>query len=283
MTERDDIKSMEKIILENIDVPSIPPLAAKVLQLVESDYTSLNELENIISKDQSFSSRVLKIANSPYYGKKNISRISDAISFIGFNAMKLLVVGATLRDFYSRHNAFENVLWEHSLGVSIAASLLAMETKLVQPEEALVAGLIHDIGKAVLNHSIPEAYSEVINMAGNYPYSFLEAENIVLGYDHCNVGGTVSRAWNLPLIFEAVIEHHHSRKLPEYLDAAHRDICELVKISDAMCLNSGIGLKKSVSMSGFDTERMGLTEERIKDLTGILEKNYKSQRDQLLD
>ncbi len=90
---------LEKIILETVDVPSLPPVASKVLQLVSSDFTSINQLEEIISQDESFSTRLLRIANSPYYGRgRGIDTISTAIILIGFSSMKSLVAAASLKD-----------------------------------------------------------------------------------------------------------------------------------------------------------------------------------------
>src|SRR5271157_5719840 len=131
--------TLEKIILDTVDVPSLPPVASRVLQLVSSDFTSINQLEEIISRDESFSTRLLRIANSPYYGRgRGIDTISTAIILIGFSSMKSLVAAASLKDLHRKFGLFEQQHWEHSLGVSIASSLLAAETEMLIPEEALI-------------------------------------------------------------------------------------------------------------------------------------------------
>lgn len=281
--ERDDKKEIIKRTLDNIDIPSINPVAAKVLQLAESDSPSLFDFEKIISKDQAFSLRILKLANSPYYGRGKISQISTAINLIGLDAMKLLVLAVSVEDIYRKHDPFENNLWEHSLGVSIASSLIAAETKRVQPEDALVAGLIHDIGKIVINRNAPETYAEIINMTRDAGYSFVEAENIMLGYDHCSVGGFLARAWSLPENLQMAIEYHHARDLSKLENSDYKDICQTVKIADALCLKSGIGMKRDVNIRDMGIEQAGLTEEMVHRISGDLAANYELQRHQMLD
>ncbi|MBI3592322.1 MAG: HDOD domain-containing protein, partial [Nitrospirae bacterium] len=131
----------------------------------------------------------MRIANSPYYGRgRSIDTVSTAIILIGFNSMKSLVAAASMKDLHRKFGLFEQRHWEHSLGVSIASSLLAGETQLTQPEEALIAGLIHDMGKIVLNNSMPEPYSVIIERVYEEGLPSIEVEDEMLGFNHCNVG-----------------------------------------------------------------------------------------------
>lgn len=275
---------LEKIILETVDIPSLPAIAMKVLQLMQSDYSSINELERIISHDQAFSTRLLRIANSPYYGRgRSVDTISTAIVLIGFNTMKNLVVAASLKDIHRKFGLFEQKLWEHSLGVSIAASNIAIETKLVHPEEALVAGLIHDVGKTVLNNSLPERYSAIVEKVYEEGLPFIEVENDILGFNHCNVGGLIARKWKLPKNLEVVIEYHHAETFPSFEDSNFETFCEIIKIADAVCLNVGIGLRRPVNISNIELDRIGISEEKFSELQEKIKKAYTEQKAQLLE
>ncbi len=275
---------LEKIIMETVDIPSLPPVAMKVLQLMNDDYSSINELEKIISYDQAFSTRILRIANSPYYGRgRSIDAISTAIILIGFNTMKNLVVAASLKDIHRKFGLFEQKLWEHSLGVSIAASFLAMETKMVTQEEALVAGLIHDVGKTVLNNSVPDKYSLVIEKVYEGGAAFIDVENEMLGFNHCNVGGLIARKWKIPKNLELVIEYHHAETFPSFEDSIYEALCEIVRIADAVCLNLAIGLTRPVNISTIELERIGLSEERFDGLQERIKKAYIEQKSKLLE
>jgi putative nucleotidyltransferase with HDIG domain len=275
---------LEKIILETVDVPSIPPVAAKVLQLVGHDYTSINQLESIISQDQSFSTRILKIANSPYYGRgRSVDSIATAIILIGFNSMKSLVMAASLKDIHRKSGLFEQRHWEHSLGVSIAASMLASETKMLMPEEALIGGLIHDLGKVVMNNSLPDQYSVVIDRAYEENITSIAAEDEIFGFNHCNVGGLIARKWKLPKNLESVIEYHHAAQYPPFEDSCYETLCQIVQVSDAMCLHLGIGMHATIDFSRIGFEQVGLSEAHFNALLERLKRDYASQKGQLLE
>ncbi|HAK87943.1 MAG: hypothetical protein A2077_07460 [Nitrospirae bacterium GWC2_46_6] len=275
---------LEKIIMETVDIPSLPQVAMKVLHLMNDDYSSINELEKIIANDQAFSTRILRIANSPYYGRgRSIDTISTAIILVGFNTMKNLVVAASLKDIHRKFGLFEQKLWEHSLGVSIAAPILAAETKMVVPEEAMVAGLIHDVGKTVLNNSVPDKYSLVIEKVYEEGAAFMEVENEMLGFNHCNVGGLIARKWKIPKNLETVIEYHHAETFPDFEDNNYEALCQIVQIADAMCLGLGIGMERNITPADIGIDRIGLSEKKFDELKEKVQKIYTEQRSKLLE
>src|SRR5208283_3223181 len=188
-----------------------------------------------------------KIANSPYYGRgKCIDTISTAIIIIGFNSVKSLVMSASLKDLHRKSGLFEQQHWEHSLGVSIAAALLASDTGMLMPEDVIICGLIHDLGKIVINNSIPDQYSLVIDKVNEEKITAIVAEDELLGFNHCNVGGLIARKWKLPRNLEAVIEYHHAEQYPLFEDSGYETMCQIVQVADAMCLNMGIGMTGAV-------------------------------------
>jgi putative nucleotidyltransferase with HDIG domain len=272
---------LEKIILETIDIPSLPTVAMKALELINDDGTSIDELEKIISKDQSFSSRLLRIANSPYYGmNRHIDTISSGVMLIGFNTMRSLVVAASLKDMHRKYGVFEQKLWEHSLGVSVASSLIAQFTRMVQPEEALVAGLIHDVGKTILNNSLSDKYRVIAQKAHDTGSMFSDVETEMLGFDHCEVGGLIARKWKLPKNLETVIEYHHADVLPTFEDKAFEAICEIVRVADAICLSLSIGMKGPDNIR-VEYETLGFTEANYASIIEMFRKTYNEQKAEL--
>jgi len=275
--------NLEKIIIETVDIPSLPFVAMKVLKFMNDDNSSISALENIVLADQSFSTRLLRIANSPYYGRgRTIDTVSTAIILIGFNTMKNLVVAASMKDLHRNFGFIEQKLWEHSLGVSIAASLIAFETKLVQSEEALVAGLIHDVGKTVLNNSMPDTYALITERVSKENIRFVDIENDMLKFNHCGVGGLIARKWKLPKNLEVVIEYHHTDKLPASVDSSYETICKLLRVADEMCLIAGIGLSRHIEVADIGFKQIGLSEKKFVEILDKLKKTYNEQRDELL-
>jgi putative nucleotidyltransferase with HDIG domain len=273
---------LERIILDTIDIPSLPTVAMKALELINDDSTSINELEKIISRDQSFSARLLRIANSPYYGmNRRIDTISSGVMLIGFNTMRSLVVAASLKDMHRKFGLFEQKLWEHSLGVSVAASILAKVAKMAQPEEALVAGLIHDVGKTVLNNSIPDKYAVVMQKAYEEGRMFKDVESELLGYTHCDVGGLIARKWKLPKNLEIVIQYHHAETLPAFEESAYEALCQVVNVADAICLKQSIGIKGPEDIE-VPYSVVGLGEAGFNKVLDLFKTTYSEQKAQLM-
>jgi putative nucleotidyltransferase with HDIG domain len=276
-------KDLERIILETVDVPSLPTVAMKALELINDDGASIDALERIISKDQSFSSRLLRIANSPYYGmNRRIDTISGGVMLIGFNTMKSLVVAASLKDMHRKYGLFEQKLWEHSLGVSVASSLLAHATKMSKPEEALVAGLIHDVGKTILNNSMSEKYLNVAQRAHDGQAMFHEIETEMFGYNHCDVGALIARKWKLPKNLEVVIEYHHTDSLPVFEDKAFEGLCQIVAVADALCLSESIGIKGPDNIT-VPYDILGMDEASFDKVVEIFKATYAEQKAKLTE
>ncbi|HSW64749.1 MAG TPA: HDOD domain-containing protein [Dissulfurispiraceae bacterium] len=271
----------EKIILATGDIPSLPAVAAKVLQMAKDENLSLDELENTIEKDQAFSSRVLKMANSPFYGRnRSVDSISGAILLIGFKTMFSLVMAMAIKDVNRRFGLFEQKLWEHSLGVSMAASMLAKETRLAAPDEALMAGLIHDVGKTVLNNNIPDRYSMVVENVYQGAGAFVEIEDALLGFNHCTVGGFIARKWKLPKNIETVIEFHHSTVIPDHADGTYEPLCQIVAVADALVNSLGIGVAGPYA-GEINLDSVGLSRRRFEEIQQQFSVDFEAQKESL--
>ncbi|HBH86125.1 MAG TPA: hypothetical protein DDY17_00785 [Syntrophaceae bacterium] len=233
------------------DIPSLPVIASRILHIIADDTSSLEELKKVISLDQSFSSRLLRIANSPYYRRgRSINDITDATMLIGFNTIKALVFAASLKDLCRISDATDRLLWEHSMAVSIGATVIANETALLASGEPLIYGLLHDIGKVIISRSMRDKYAEVITMVEEQKNSFMEAEQKILGFDHCSVGEYVANLWNLPANLSFVIANHHREDLLETVqDAELKKITLIVKAADILCSELQTDLIDNVSLT----------------------------------
>ncbi|HMK44432.1 MAG TPA: HDOD domain-containing protein [Dissulfurispiraceae bacterium] len=272
---------LEGIIRKAGDIPSLPVVAIKVLRMLQEENFSLDALEQTIEMDQAFSARVLKMANSPFYGRnRSIDSIANALMLIGFKTMSSLVMATAMRDMHRRFGLFEQKLWEHSLGASIAASLLAKETQLVPVDEAALAGLMHDVGKTVLNNSMTDRYTVVIEAVYGNGGLLISAEDVMLGFTHCDVGGFIARKWKLPLSLESAIEFHHSRNYPTDADPAYEPLCRVVAVADALANGLGIGVS-----GGYEAEdrfaEIGLTEARYRGLKEKFVEAFEEQKKSL--
>jgi len=270
--------NLEEIILKTIDIPSIPAVAGKVLKLSNDDGASVDELERIILTDQSFSTRMLKIANSPYFGRsRNIDSISTAVMVIGFKNMKSLVIASAIKDLYKKSGRYEKGFWEHSLAVSVCASVLASRSRLVQSEEAMIAGLVHDVGCNVIYNSSPDAYAAVMEKAYKEGKPLIEMERECLGFDHCAAGGLIAGKWRLPIAMEIAMAHHHKETfsgIPDSVNDVNRNLCKIVYLADAICFDLGLGMKSPETALIIDLGDLGLQADKLDEIKEEVQRLY---------
>jgi|YelNatPaOPRAMG01_1025707.scaffolds.fasta_scaffold10558_4 putative nucleotidyltransferase with HDIG domain len=199
------------------DLPPLPVVVTKIMQTINNPNTSAEDLNRLISLDQSLSSKILRIVNSAYYGfPKRIGTITHAVVILGFNTVRNLVLGVSAFGMLSQKSGQaainRNMLWEHSVATAVAASLLA---KKMNPrtrnilEEAFIGGLLHDIGKLFLDCYFPMQYGVTMAYASRNEITILEAEQKVLDIDHAYIGRKIAEQWNFPSTLVASIGAHH--------------------------------------------------------------------------
>lgn len=271
----------KEIILKAVDLPAVPMVALRVIQLIDSPNTSLDDLQKTIMADQAMTSRILKIANSSFYGiRQNIDTISEALSILGLKVTRLIVLAAATRGIYKRFGSVEQNLWEHSLGVSIAARIVGAEIAHVKREEAIVAGLLHDIGKVVINNSFPDKFIEIIKKIDETKMSSMNAEQEILGFNHAEAGYFLAEKWGFPDILCEIIQKHHSLDSVniEYADPYFVSLCGTIALSDAICVKLGVGYIKPMPEIDLGIEKwikiLNISEERLDKIIGIFKERY---------
>ncbi len=220
----------------------MPQVASKVLELSSDPNTSAAKLQQVIGDDQAMTARILKIANSAMYAcSRKIKTLTEAIVMLGFNSIRSLVVTSAARNLYNtktnRTGLKERLLWEHSIGTAFACRFLAEKHRPGLMEEAFLAGLMHDIGKLVLNMREPEKFDEIVQIVYNENRPFAETENEILGFDHTVVGAMLVNKWKLsPVLEEAIRNHHH-----EAAFAADNHLLLYLDLGNKLTHKMGIG------------------------------------------
>jgi putative nucleotidyltransferase with HDIG domain len=254
---------LHTIIMTTRDLPAMPQVASKVLELSSDPNTSAHQLQQVISDDQAMTARILKIANSALYScSRKIKTLTEAIVMLGFNSIRSLVVTSAARNLYntrtSQTGLKERLLWEHSIGSAFACRLMAAESRPALTEEAFLAGLMHDIGKLVLNIQTPEIFDQIVQVVYNENRSFSMTEQEVFGFDHTEVGALLVNKWKLSPVLEEVIRNHHNDAAlsPEapllcYLDLGNR-LCHKLGIGFLQDPDLDIVGCQSNQILGFD-------------------------------
>jgi HD-like signal output (HDOD) protein len=239
-----DDSGLKNLIMTTRDLPAMPHVAAKVLELSSDPQTCAPQLQQVIADDQAMVARILKIANSAMYAcSRNVKTLSEAIVMLGFNSIRSLVVTSAARNLYagsgSRLGLKERLLWEHSIGCAFAGRMLASPRWPLMAEEAFLAGLMHDIGKLVLNLQVPERFDEVVQIVYNEHRGFCETERELLGFDHAQVGALLVNKWKLSPLLEETIGLHHD---PQAV-TGDRPLLLCLDAANQLCHRLGIGFK----------------------------------------
>lgn len=268
-------------ILKAVDLPAVPMVAARVIQLIDNPNASLDDLQRSIMADQAMTSRILKIANSSFYGvRQNVDTLSEALSILGLKVTRLIVLAVATRGIYKRFGAVEQKLWEHSLGVSIAAGIVGSEIEHVRREEAVVAGLLHDVGKIVINNSFTDKITEIIKKVYETKMSSMNVEQEILGFNHAEVGFFLAEKWGFPdMLCQVILKHHSIESVYiEHADPYLVALCGTVALSDAICVKLGVGYIKPMPEIDLGIEKwikaLNISEERLDKIIGIFKERY---------
>ena len=261
-------RDLEIMIMTASDLPTIPVVATKVMQLIESESATAEELAKVVASDPAVAARVLKISNSSFYGcQRQIQTLSHAIVVLGFGTLKSLVVAASVKQVYQPYGLTEKMLWEHSFGAGLAARMIANETRLVSEEEAFLGGLFHDIGKIIMNTMNKQQFQDVMQRCYNDGLDSEEAEQLVFSYTHSEVGGLVIKKWNFPDMLMHAVLNHHTLVFSEHDDSYQVSLTCVVGLADLFCHKVGIGIREPDDrldlLQTVPAQKLGLTEQRM--------------------
>ena len=238
-----DDTGLEGLIHQVRDLPALPAAVVRVMQLTDDPKAGMTDVARALASDQALAARVLKLANSAFYGsRRRISTVSEAVITLGMRTTRNLVMATSCQEMLERNVAGyalpPGALWRHSLACACAAQALAVRARYRATEEAFVAGLLHDIGKVVLNTYLKDQFTHVFLRAAQGGITFAQAEREVLGFDHAEAGACLLERWSLPASLVAAVRWHHApleSPSPSLLPC-------LVHVADAVCLTLGVGL-----------------------------------------
>jgi len=230
----DKRNELKKIIMDTKTLPTLPGVINKLNSLSENEKSSVQEMAKIVSSDQVLSARILRLANSPSYGFYRVSTISNAMILLGVNVVKSLALSSSIFEIMEKNSVG---LWEHSLGVGVAANLIARKLALPECEEIATAALLHDIGKVIISLKCSEAESAIRRAIRDQDLYTREAERQILDTDHAEIGAWLSKSWFLPDKLSEPIAFHHDVAQSEN----HRIKTSVVHIADVLIKASGFG------------------------------------------
>ncbi len=225
--------------------PPLSPSATALLKLLGDTRHGLAEVTRVVELDPTLAGLVLKVANSALLAQRTaVTAINRAVQLLGDRTVAGIALGACARNLWAEplpgYAAEPGDLWRHSLLTALAARELSrLAVSPVDPGEAYTAGLLHDLGKAVLAAELVRPDFSGLGLEPGAPrpkFDFLTAERIQTGTDHCEVGAALAEHWGLPLLLRECLERHH---YPQTAGEEHRPTVYVTHLADMLAMQLG--------------------------------------------
>jgi HD-like signal output (HDOD) protein len=234
-----EFRSLEIKISRSENLPVLPQIASSVIRLADDPDASARDMEILIERDSAIAAKVLRVANSSYYGLSQVPSIKRAISILGMNTVRSLVLGIAYRQIVSARSTskcFSKVdFWSHSVAVATAAKILAKMKVPGRAEEVYSAGLMHNLGLLVMDRFIPDELDQSICYAQENNVPLHIAERVINDYDHPMIGGLLADRWGLKGSFKSAILYHHN----PLEDTENKQITTIVAVADILAHHAG--------------------------------------------
>jgi HD-like signal output (HDOD) protein len=225
------------------DMPTLPVIAAKILEVLDDPDSSASDLKKVISLDSVLTARLLRMVNSAFYGfPRRIDSLTNAIVILGFNNVRSLALSVSILDFFENAAARSKrldytALWKHSVGVAFCSRLLARKTMPDFTEQGFVAGLLHDIGIIVVDNCFRDQFTLCLAATSAERRPLQEIEKEIMGFTHAEIGQYAAEKWLLPQnLVEAIGYHHNPAKA-----TSNFELTAIVHVADVICKTRKFG------------------------------------------
>jgi putative nucleotidyltransferase with HDIG domain len=262
--------SLKEHIIKKIDeLPPLPQVVFKIHELISNPDSNTKDIAKVIETDQAIAAKVLRIANSAYYGMAGkISSVQHASVVLGLKTIGEIVTIVGSRSTLNRklpgYGYDTKDLWEHSLAVAFGSKIIAGVNNPSWINEAYTAGLIHDVGKIVLDPYILEKKDEIECYMENEEKTFLDAENHFFAFNHAEIAFEIGEKWNFPEHINIAIKGHHNPSLME-----NNDLSYILHMADHTARLIGIGYDEDDFLYKLEEgtmDHLGLKQEDISEI-----------------
>jgi putative nucleotidyltransferase with HDIG domain len=265
-------------------VRPLPAIALEVARLADDPTSSARDLERLIESDPDLSRRIIHSANAPYFqpAGEEVRSVRRAVVTIGLASTKNLALGLCVQQAFSQHapdsefNRWQ--FWCHSLAAAAAARLIARLLQDATEDVAFLAGLLHDIGKPLMDEVVGDAATRALNAAGRTGKQVWETERAILGFDHAEVGGLAAAKWKIPTPAAQAIALHH-RPNPQPADGV---LAPVIQIADAIAHAGGYGFHGNVprpAISSSACAAIGLAQDNTQEVAEVLDSHVANVMD----
>jgi putative nucleotidyltransferase with HDIG domain len=230
-------------------LPPFPPVANRLLGLLQNQNVSNSQLSDVIRIDPTFSFELLRLANSSLFGfSQQVSDIGHAISIVGLERVKALVMMVALNAQIKSALRYQRLLdcWIHCLACAVLTESVAHGCG-IPAERAYMAGLLHDVGRLGMMTAYPQEYARLLDVATEEGLPLIQAELDVFDIDHCMAGAWLAAEWNLPLEVRLVAQTHHEPPEP-----GDRELGNILRITNRITNMIGFAVVPEPDIYSFE-------------------------------
>lgn len=262
------------LVNSTIDLPTMPEVLLKLNEIMAKPDTSAAEVAKVVSADPAVSANILRIVNSAYYGLQvRVSSVSLAISVMGFNMTKKVALKAAVFSSFGKSREkiqhFDpSAFWKHAVYTGVAARTMSQNSKQfgdMHPEDAYIAGLLHDIGKIIMMEKSTPQYLAMLRKSAQSGRSESEGELEDFGYTHADVGSVLAIKWSLPEDLAIAIRYHHAPAR----DPFHRSLSSLIHLADQLAWRAQMPSTLGTTIGPLDHgvyDELGISPEQVEEL-----------------
>lgn len=206
-------ETIDRIVQTIEQIPTLPVIATQIRNLLNNDDTTVRHLENIIMRDPPLAAMILKLVNSSFYGLLNkVSTIDHALVILGYREVRNVVLGFSLQNHFPDDNSTidRTRFWKHAIVCSQIAKFLGKHFRIPDDGTFFLSGLIHDIGKLVIDQYFPDEFSRIVESVAVDRTTFSTAEKSVLGVTHYQIGAKLLQQWQFPSRVVMQVFYHHA-------------------------------------------------------------------------
>lgn len=270
---------LDYLLSEVVTLPSLPSTVARITGLVNDPDSTLADVGKAISADPAIALKALRLVNSAYYGlREQVTSVDHAVVLLGMKVVQNLVLTAAVFETLSTG---EESLLRHNVACAVAMRIIsdsgaAKNVAMEQPEDAFTFGLLHDVGKIIMQQHLPDEFKKVADAASKSDRPVAEIEREILGFDHGELGGRLAQHWKLPRELCSAISGHHN--LAQCDSDDHKPLAATLAIADYLCYASGYPAREGAD-AGLDDSMWTYAGIANVDLIDIMDEFFESLDD----
>ncbi len=188
----------EKIVESIIDLPTLPQVVTTLINTINDPYSDASMINKIVEHDPALAARILKLVNSSFYSlSKPVNSIQQAVVILGFNTIRSLAISASVFNAFTANKFSYEGFWIQSLACAFMMDVLAKNSTVLDQEATFTVGLLHSIGKIIIEQYATERFDDILDVGHRNKLSFLDAEQQVLNTSYTNLGFWLAEKWSL--------------------------------------------------------------------------------------